>query len=328
MNPLQSGDDLELPRRIGSYRIENRLGSGGMGVVYRAFDETLQRPVAIKRLRPDPGHATASRRFRREAQAAAQLNHPAIVHIYDILETPEGDWIVMELVEGTPLGRLLREGSLDLVQALRLGREIAEGLCEAHAHGIVHRDLKSSNVMVTASGRAKILDFGLAKLVHPEEDSEISRPGLVLGTCHAMSPEQAQGLPLDHRSDLFSLGSLLYEMLTGASPFRGGTAAETLARICGVRQKPACQVQPEVPRELSDLIDRLLAKHPAQRPASAGEVVRCLEALETAGRSPAEPAGCRWAPEEVSPRGAPSSTGLPVPPGRPPVSTRPASAGR
>ncbi len=281
MHPRQLGNELDLPLKIGSYRIEEHLGSGGMGVVYRAFDEALQRPLAIKHLLADRAHPTASRRFRREAQTAARLNHPAIVHIYDILETPEGDWIVMELVEGVSLARLIRD-SLDLPRAIRLGREIAEGLGEAHAHGIIHRDLKSSNVMVTASGHAKILDFGLARFVHAGDDqSDISRPGAVLGTCHAMSPEQAQGLPLDHRSDLFSFGSLFYEMLTATSPFRGATAVETLARICSFRQPAACRVRPEVPRELSDLIDELLCKEPDQRPGSAAEIVERLAALGT-----------------------------------------------
>jgi len=282
VNPLRSGDGLDLPLKIGSYRIETRLDAGGMGVVYRAFDEALQRPLAIKRLLADPNRPTASRRFRREAQAAARLNHPAIVHIYDIVETPEGDWIVMELVEGMPLGRLIRDGSLDLPHAVRLAKEIAEGLGEAHAHGIIHRDLKSSNVMVTATGHAKILDFGLAKFVHAETDqSDLSKAGTVLGTCHAMSPEQAQGLPLDHRSDLFSFGSLFYEMLTATSPFRAGTAAETLGRVCSFQQTPACRLRPEVPRAFSDLIDQLLCKDPDQRPGSAAEVVERLTALGT-----------------------------------------------
>ncbi len=297
MNPSQREDGLDLPLKIGSYRIEERLGSGGMGVVYRAFDEALRRPLAVKHLPPDPAHPTASRRFRREAQAAARLNHPAIVHIYDIVATPEGDWIVMELVEGTTLTRLICDGSLDLPLAVRLGREIAEGLGEAHAHGIIHRDLKPSNVMITASGHAKILDFGLAKLLHAEnghlEQPDLSQPGIVLGTCHAMSPEQAQGLPLDQRSDLFSFGSLFYEMLTATSPFRGATMAETLVRICSFQQPPACRLRPEVPRELSDLIDRLLHKDPAGRPGSTGEVAGLLEAFETASR-----ARERAAPEE------------------------------
>jgi TOMM system kinase/cyclase fusion protein len=300
VKPGQPDEDLpgpDFPRKIASYRIEKRLGAGGMGVVYRAFDEALQRPLALKHLHPGQTNPAAAQRFRREAQAAARLSHPAIIHIYDIIATETGDWIVMELVEGTSLDQKIRDGSLDLRQAVRLGREIAEGLAEAHAHGVIHRDLKASNVMVTVSGHAKILDFGLAKLVHPKDGADLSQTGIVLGTCHAMSPEQLQGLPLDHRSDLFSLGSLLYEMLTGVSPFRGGTMTETLARVCQFQPPPVSRVCPEVPEDLSDLVAWLLGKHPDQRPAGAGEVVRCLDALETVVR-PADRAGKDAWPEK------------------------------
>jgi TOMM system kinase/cyclase fusion protein len=272
-----------VPDRVGNYRIEERLGTGGMGAVYRAFDEALQRPLAIKRLLPDTVDKTRALRFRREARMAARLNHPAIVHIYDIVETDEGDWIVMELVQGKTLDRLLREGMPSLLRSVQLTREIADGLAEAHAQGIVHRDLKASNVMVTPAGRAKILDFGLAKIFRGDGDDDLSGPGAVLGTCHAMSPEQAQGLTIDHRSDLFSLGSLLYELVTGASPFRAETASETLRRICALEPTPVLEAEPSTPRELADLIHRLLHKAPAHRPRSSGEVVQALERLERSG---------------------------------------------
>ncbi len=283
MDPLQLGEGPP-PTRIGSYRIEKRLGAGGMGVVYRAFDEALQRPLAIKHLLAEKSDPATRKRFRREAQAAARLNHPAIVHIYDIVETETGDWIAMELVEGRTLDHALGDGSLDLLQKLRLGREIAEGLAAAHTRGIIHRDLKANNVMVTLSGHAKILDFGLAKLVGGQSDPDLSRTGFILGTFHAMSPEQALGMPVDSRSDLFSLGSLLYEMFAGVSPFRGATIPETLARICNSPQKPAHEIRPDLPRQLSDLIDRLLAKTPGDRPQSAQEVVALLEIAELACR--------------------------------------------
>lgn len=283
VNPTQRGNERDLPAKIGSYRIEERLGAGGMGVVYRAFDEVLQRPLAIKRLLSDQAGPRASQRFRREARAAARLNHPAIVHIYDIVETEEGDWIVMELVEGQALDSMIQQKKLGLSQAVRLGREIAEGLAEAHARGVIHRDLKTANIMVTAAGHAKILDFGLAKLVRQENEPDLSQAGIVLGTSHAMSPEQAQGLPMDHRADLFSLGSLLYEMFTGVSPFRASSTLETLTRICSTRQVPACHLQPEVPRELSDLIDHLLRKEPGERPSGADWVARFLGHLERTG---------------------------------------------
>lgn len=254
-----------------------------MGAVYRAFDETLHRHVAIKRLLPALVDQSRALRFRREARMAARLNHPAIVHIYEIVETADGDWIVMELVEGKTLDRLLREGRIDLPRAVRYAREVAEGLSEAHAQGIVHRDLKAANVMVTGTGRVKILDFGLAKVYQGDADQEISTPGTVVGTCHAMSPEQAQGLALDHRSDLFSLGSLVYEMLTGLSPFQAATPTETLARICAFEPEPVGRLEPSVPRDLSDLTLRLLEKSAARRPQSSWEVAAALERIERAG---------------------------------------------
>ncbi len=254
-----------------------------MGAVYRAFDQALQRPLAIKRLLPDTADATRKLRFRREARMAARLNHPSIVHIYEIVETDAGDWIVMELVEGKTLDRMLRDGLPSALRTVQLMREIADGLAEAHGQGIVHRDLKASNVMVTAAGRAKILDFGLAKTYRGGGEQDLSGPGAVLGTCHAMSPEQARGLAVDHRSDLFSLGSLLYELLTGLSPFRAETAAETLTRICTYEPPSVLDVDPAIPRELAELTHRLLSKTPAHRPHSSLDVVAALEQMERSG---------------------------------------------
>lgn len=268
---------MQAQEKIGPYRLIAPLGSGGMGTVWRAWDERLKRPVALKRILPATNHSAARERFRREAEAGARLNHPAIVHLYDILETAEGEWIVLELVDGPTLQELLREGPLDLERAMRLGREIAEGLAEAHAQGLLHRDLKASNVMVAPGGRAKILDFGVAKQLLPEaQESTLSAPGLVVGTTYAMSPEQAMGLPLDARSDLFALGSLLYEMVTGEAPFRAETAAATLARVCHFRPLPLVKARPGTPLELSNLIGRLLEKEPVDRPASAAEVAAAL----------------------------------------------------
>jgi class 3 adenylate cyclase len=250
-----------------------------MGVVYRAYDEKLQRPLAIKHL-SDRTRPEAARRFRREAQTVARLNHPAIVQIYEIVETDRGDWIVMELVEGERLDSKIGSGELGVAQVVQLGRELAEGLAAAHAQGVIHRDLKASNVMVTKSGHVKILDFGIAKLIGEGDDSSLSKTGTVLGTCHAMSPEQIEGLHLDHRSDLFSLGSLLYEMLTGTSPFRSATTAETLARVCRLQQAPVRRTRPEVPQTLSDLVDSLLQKDPNRRPKSSADVASSLASLD------------------------------------------------
>lgn len=273
---------MSAPERVGPYLLEGRLGAGGMGTVWRAWDERLRRPVAIKQVLPErlanPG---ARSRFRREAAAGARLNHPAIVHIYDILETTDGDWIVMELVEGCTLASLLKRGPLELARAVRLGREIAKGLGKAHAQGVLHRDLKAANVMVTPTDHAKILDFGLAKLLNSDSFEGVSLAGSVLGTPHAMSPEQMMGLPLDPRSDLFSFGSLLYEMLTGIAPFQTHGVMTTITRVCSHRQIPVRQLQPDVPPELSELVDWLLEKEPQHRPESAREVASVLNVFLT-----------------------------------------------
>ena len=267
------------PRQIGPLRIIGKLGQGGMGEVYRAWDERLGREVAVKLIRSRAAEDAGTReRFRREAGAAASLDHPATVRIHEILATAEGDAIVMELVAGGTLAALLRGGPLPPDQAARLGGEIAGGLAAAHALGIVHRDLKSENVMVTPDGHARILDFGLAKRPEDGPGGGLTPAGDVLGTYRAMSPEQARGLGVDGRSDLFSLGTLLYETVTGRSPFLRATPLDTLTSVCTVRQAPARALRPEVPEALSELIDRLLEKEPAHRPQTAGEVAAALGA--------------------------------------------------
>ncbi len=279
-------DDPPPPERVGPYRIEARLGAGGMGAVYRAWDERLDRQVAVKHVLPDvAGDAEIRERLRREARSVASLNHPAIVQIYDIMEKDEGDWIVMELVEGETLHRLTRTGRLGWKQAVRLAREVVEGLAEAHAKGIVHRDLKTENVMVNlaghaSAGRVKILDFGLAKRFRrPGGDDDISKHGFVVGTSRAMSPEQARGESVDHRSDLFSLGSLIYETVTGKPPFKSRSTTETLSRVCNHPHTPVRELDPEIPPELAELIDHLLEKSADRRPQSAAEVAARLREI-------------------------------------------------
>jgi class 3 adenylate cyclase len=264
-----------------------------MGTVWRAWDERLRRHVAIKRVLSEA--VTHGReRLRREARAAARLNHPAIVRVYDLLEREDGEWIVMELVPGQTLRELLdRQGPLDPGRALRIGIEIAEGLAEAHTQGVLHRDLKTTNVVVTPAGHVRILDFGLAKDM-PQEGVEgelsLTLPGLLLGTCYAMSPEQVMGRPLDARSDLFSLGSLLYETLTGPPPFRGEMPRDSLALVMNRRPKPLLQVRPEVPEGLSVLVEQLLEKNVLLRPRSAREVSGFLsEMVEPASAGTADP---------------------------------------
>lgn len=300
--------------RVGPYRFEGSLGAGGMGEVYRAWDERLERWVAIKRIRPEAeGSDTARERFRREARAAAGLSHSAIVQIFDVLEWDGGEAIVMELVEGTSLDKLLQKGPLDLRTALRVAREVAEGLAAAHARGILHRDLKAENVVVTAEGHAKILDFGLAKRLGATPETALTRDHIVVGTSRSMSPEQARGLALDARSDLFSFGVLLYEMLSGVSPFLGETPMDTLARICTARQKPVRDLGPGIPGALSDIVDRLLEKDPGRRPQTAREVAEGLESFTGWMATPP--------PEEqatrVDGRPSPASSSLPsLPPYR------------
>lgn len=269
--------------RIGPYRLEEQIGAGGMGVVYRAYDERLDRWVAVKFIQPGKHEDAVGReRLRREARASARLSHPAIVQIFDMVRTDEGDGIVMELVEGRTLAQILREGPLDLRQGLALAREVASALVEAHRHGVIHRDLKSENVIVTASGRPKILDFGLAKRMEPETtpaEAALTVDGMVLGTCRSMAPEQIEGRSIDPRTDLFSFGTLLYETFTGVSPFFDKSVIETLKRVCLLRQPAAREANPRLPEELSGLIDHLLQKDPALRPQNAQAVLLALERI-------------------------------------------------
>ena len=267
---------------MGPYRLGDRLGAGGMGDVYRAFDERLERPVALKQIRPERADDPwARRRFRREARAAARLHHPGIVKLHDVLSDAEGDWIVMELVEGQTLARVLAGGPIEPRRALGLAIEVAHALSAAHAEGIVHRDLKAKNVLVTPHDRVKILDFGLAKQVVSRDgrSTSVTADGQILGTPHAMSPEQAMGRKVDLRSDLFSLGSLLYEMFSGAAPFRGSNPMDTLTKVCTHQPADLRERAAELPRGLAELVARLLEKEPTHRPQSAFEVVSALERL-------------------------------------------------
>jgi serine/threonine protein kinase len=268
--------------RIGAYEIQGLLGRGGMGEVFLAWDARLRRRVAIKRIRHDHGlNAAMRQRLLREARAVAGLSHPAVVQVYDLIEDAAGDCIILEYVEGRTLAATLGEaGRLEPEAAVRLACEIAGGLAAAHAAGIVHRDLKTENVMVTPSGEAKILDFGVAKPIGTTEDApSLTVVGHVVGTCRSMSPEQARGAEVDERSDLFSLGVLLYEMLTGISPFQGSNALETLNKVISERPPCADTLRPGLPPRLVALLYRLLAKDPADRPQSAAEVVQELREI-------------------------------------------------
>ncbi|HEX5716262.1 MAG TPA: protein kinase [Thermoanaerobaculia bacterium] len=275
-----------MPEYIGAYRLESLLGRGGMGEVFLAWDERLERRVAIKRIREDAFALAHQReRFRREARMAARLSHAAVVQIHDLVLDSSGDGgdaIVMEYVQGTTLAERMAQGPLETIHAVRLAREIAEGLAAAHAAGLIHRDLKAENVIVTPLGHAKILDFGLARPLPGEtgEDDLLTHHGAVLGTSYAMSPEQAGGEELDERSDLFSLGVLLRQMLTGRSPFLGENSLGTLKRVLTEQPPALASVRPGLPAGLASLADSLLAKNRDQRPRSAEQVARKLERIE------------------------------------------------
>ncbi|MEM1180541.1 MAG: protein kinase [Acidobacteriota bacterium] len=291
-------------RRVGPYRLGERLGAGGMGEVFKGFDVRLERPVALKNvLAGRQESAVARRRLLREARAMAKVHHPSIAQIHDWVEAEDGDWFVMELVTGSTLRQVIDgKGALPWRRAAALGAEIAEGLEAAHAAGLVHRDLKPANVMVTPAGRAKILDFGLAKgsaatppTDAPAFDDDLSATGAgqLIGTVSAMSPEQALGLPVDARTDLFALGILLYELVTAVSPFRAENAVSTLARICNREAEPLETFNPDLPPAFSELVLELLAKEKDQRPVSAESVAHRLRGLlgESRAERTAEPTG-------------------------------------
>ncbi len=253
------GADPELTgRTLLPYHIIEKIGQGGMGVVYRAEDTHLRRPVAIKVLPPDKMlDQERKRRFIHEARAASALNHPNIVTIYDITSADGIDFIAMEYVGGKPLAELIAGKGLPIRETLSYAVQIAGALGAAHEAGMIHRDLKPSNVMVTEKGLVKVLDFGLAKLAHPvtgEESgsgqSSLTRSGLIVGTAAYMSPEQAEGKMVDHRSDIFAFGAVLYEMLTGRRAFRGDSNISTLAAVVHEEPEPAGKIAGAVPAEL------------------------------------------------------------------------------
>jgi len=266
--------------QLGRYRLERTLGAGGMGVVYLARDTRLQRQVAIKKLRKDATSDSAGARIQSEAQLLARLNHPHVVQLYDVLEECGGIALVMEYVEGTTLREWMREHSAPLRDKLGLLMQICKGLSQAHTLGIIHRDLKPDNILIALCGTAKITDFGIAK--SQREDTEnITREDHVAGTVEAMSPEQLRGLPLCPRTDLFSLGTIAYELLCGAKPFGTGEGG-SLALAHRVVSEPHIQPQQAwagIPEPLAALLDRLLAKHPGQRPESAQQVYEALDFL-------------------------------------------------
>ena len=281
--------------QLGPYKLEGRLGAGGMGEVFRATDTRLHRAVAIKILPRDRvADPDRKRRFLQEARAASALNHPNIVAIYDIASDGGVDYLVMEYVQGKSLDKLIALRGMPLLEALELAAQIASALAAAHAAGIVHRDIKPANVMVAAETQVKILDFGLAKLVErtPTVEEEtvtqqtaLSEPGTALGTAAYMSPEQASGRPLDYRTDIFSLGIVIHEMIAGQRPFRGKSQVDTMHCIIH-DPRPLLSQQPP---ELNEILDKALAKDPKARYQHAGDLALDLRRLHSAWQSKSLP---------------------------------------
>lgn len=268
-------------RTLGHYEILAVLGKGGMGVVYLAEDQRLHRHVALKLLPPEMStDPERLKRFRREAKTVASLSHPNVVTLHAVEEAEGYHFLVMELVEGRTLNDEIPPGGLPLRRALEIAAGIAGALASAHERGVLHRDLKPANVMVNPHGWVKVLDFGLAKLRPQDEATWIggvtslvhTQEGKVLGTPSYMSPEQLRGLPAEERSDLFSFGLVLHEMLTGNLPFAGENSAERIAAVLRDPPQPLSRIRPDLPASLSRLVERCLAKEIAQRPASAAEV--------------------------------------------------------
>jgi serine/threonine-protein kinase len=277
-----------IGRTISHYRVQERLGGGGMGVVYKAEDTRLNRPVALKFL---PSELTrdedARTRFIQEARAASALEHPNICAVYDIGESPEGaSFICMAYCDGVTLKRRMQGGVLPLATAVEWAEQICSGLAKAHEHGIVHRDIKPANVMVTDDGVVKIVDFGLAKLAG---SATLTGTGMMVGTAAYVAPEQARGAAVDHRADLWSLGVVLYEMVTGRLPFHAEHVQALLLAVVHDAETPVTELRSDVPAELARVIHRCLRKNPAERYQSAAELRSDLRRIHNALDAGSEP---------------------------------------
>ncbi len=262
--------------RLGHYEVLATIGRGGMGVVLKAFDEQLHRNVAIKVMAPQLAtNGMARRRFVREARAAAAVRNDHVIDIHAVEETNELPYLAMEYVAGASLQeRLDKCGPLQVAEILRIGMQTAAGLAAAHAQGLIHRDIKPSNILLeNGVERVKITDFGLARAV---DDISLTQSGVIAGTPQYMSPEQARGEAVDHRADLFSLGSVLYAMCTGRAPFRASGSMAVLKRVCEDTPRPIKEVNPEIPEWLAQIVSKLQAKDPAERFQSAAEVADLL----------------------------------------------------
>jgi TolB-like protein len=269
-----------LPRGIvfaGRYEINEELGRGGMGVVYKAVDNKLKRTVALKFLPSEWTYdVPAKERFAREAQAAAALDHPNICTVHEIDEVEGRMFISMAFVEGESLKAKIERGLLKIDEALGLGMQVAEGLREAHKKGVIHRDIKSANIMVTESGQAKIMDFGLARV---RGGTLLTKEGMTMGTIAYMSPEQARGEEVDHRSDIWSLGVVIYEMLAGRLPFRGEHDQTVIYAILKEPPQPLTAARPEIPAAIEYVVGKALEKNPDERYQSVEELIGDLKSI-------------------------------------------------
>ena len=270
---------------LGAYKLIERIGAGGMGEVWKAEDTRLGRIVAIKIVAPEVASDPESiARLRREARTAAQLNHPNIATIHSIEEAAGRLFVVMEYVEGEPLSSLIKRGRIPEAELCRIGRNVADALAEAHAKGIIHRDIKPDNIIV-AGPKVKVLDFGIAKQIGVAGSSSdaptatfMTQQGMIVGTIHYMSPEQALGKPLDPRTDIFSLGVVLYEAATGQLPFRGETVTDTMTQIIRDEPQEPVRINPKVSAGLNAVIRRCMRKNRDERFANAAALARALEA--------------------------------------------------
>jgi len=285
-----------IGKTLKHYEIEQLLGKGGMGVVYKAKDVRLGRPVALKILKPElTADPDKKSRFLQEARSASAVTHPAIAQIYDVDEVEGKIFMIMEFVEGKTISQLITDRELDLVGSVEIALQVADGLGQAHKANIVHRDIKSDNIMVTRDGHTKLLDFGLAKLLDPTGDmgswSTIQNlthtktlpqtmEGTVMGTVAYMSPEQARGLAINLSSDVFSLGIVLYEMVTGELPFKGDSPLDTLHAIAFDEVRPVTVVRQNLPPEVHRIVTRCLRKRPEDRYQDAGYLAADLKHLK------------------------------------------------